>query len=102
MIFEALDRLGSKADRVILYPDTWNTWDKSSVEGHLLAKAQDVFKVRLIPIVVQHTESEESTWEDSFTKLLVFNQTQYDRVVIFDSDATVLQVCPVPFLSTRC
>jgi hypothetical protein len=35
------------------------------------------------------TSKGESTWKDSITKLNVFNLTQYDRVVYFDSDALV-------------
>lgn len=31
------------------------------------------------------------TWAESFTKLLIFNQTQYDRVLYLDSDGMVLQ-----------
>ena len=34
----------------------------------------------------------EATWAESYTKLLAFNQTQYDRVLNLDSDSTVLQV----------
>ena len=32
-----------------------------------------------------------ATWAESFTKLLAFNQTQYNRVLHLDSDGTVLQ-----------
>lgn len=32
------------------------------------------------------------TWSESYTKLLAFNQTEYDRVLNLDSDSTVLQV----------
>ncbi len=32
-----------------------------------------------------------ATWSDSYTKLLAFNQTQYDRVLALDSDSTLLQ-----------
>jgi len=32
------------------------------------------------------------TWAESYTKLLAFNQTDYDRVLSLDSDSTVLQV----------
>ena len=31
------------------------------------------------------------TWADSFTKLLAFNQTEYNRILHLDSDSTVLQ-----------
>lgn len=43
--------------------------------------------------VITETNSSLATWADSFTKLLAFNQTQYDRVLSLDSDATLLQVC---------
>jgi len=33
------------------------------------------------------------TWSKSYTKLLAFNQTGYDRILNLDSDATILQVC---------
>jgi len=35
---------------------------------------------------------DKATWTESYTKLLAFNQTQYDRVLNLDSDSTVLQV----------
>jgi len=38
------------------------------------------------------------TWADSYTKLLVFNQTQYDRVLSLDSDGTILQPMDELFL----
>jgi alpha-N-acetylglucosamine transferase len=38
------------------------------------------------------------TWADSYTKLLAFNQTQYDRVLSLDSDSTILQPMDELFL----
>lgn len=32
-------------------------------------------------------------WSKSYTKLLAFTLTEYDRVLHLDSDATILQVC---------
>lgn len=43
-----------------------------------------------------------ATWAESFTKLLAFNQTQYDRVLNVDSDATVLQTMDELFLMPPC
>lgn len=91
MIFESLQRLGSKASRVIMYPRSWAV-EGTSKEGRLLMKARDEYGVALQPVEIQHF-SGESTWADSFTKLLAFNQTAYKRVLSLDSDATVLQVC---------
>lgn len=37
-------------------------------------------------------------WADSYTKLLAFNQTQYERVLSLDSDSTILQPMDELFL----
>jgi alpha-N-acetylglucosamine transferase len=44
-------------------------------------------------------EPDSATWADSYTKLLAFNQTQYDRVLSLDSDSTVLQPMDELFLA---
>jgi alpha-N-acetylglucosamine transferase len=97
MILEALYRLETKADRIIMYPEGWhvaedNAADASS-EGKLLAKARDLYQAKLAPIKVQSFEKGDSTWKDSYTKLLALNQTQYKRVMSLDSDAVVRKVC---------
>ncbi|KAG9963687.1 glycosyltransferase family 8 protein, partial [Aureobasidium melanogenum] len=89
MIFETLQRLGSRAGRLMMYPEQWSLESDSS-ESILLRKARDNYNVRLVPIHVQHF-SGEATWGDSFTKLLAFNQPRYERVISLDSDANVLQ-----------
>jgi alpha-N-acetylglucosamine transferase len=33
----------------------------------------------------------QDTWANSYTKLLAFNQTQYERVIAIDSDTTLLK-----------
>ncbi|KAE8151814.1 nucleotide-diphospho-sugar transferase [Aspergillus avenaceus] len=96
MIFEALSRLGSKADRFMMYPSNYQV-DSTSEAGRLLSLARDKYNVRLVPITVQRRNSDDeltgkATWAESYTELLVFNQTQYDRVLSLDSDATILQV----------
>ncbi|RSL86449.1 Glucose N-acetyltransferase 1 [Fusarium floridanum] len=94
MIFEALHRFGSKADRLMLYPSQVLAPDakkSSTLSGKLLIKARDEFNVILQPIEIQHREGEDQTWADSFTKLLVFNQTKYDRLISLDSDGMLLQ-----------
>ena len=97
MIFEALYRLNAKADLLMLYPQNWqvpdNDGSESEYESKLLAEARDLYKVILKPIEVRTYENKKDpTWEDSYTKLLVFEQTQYKRVILVDSDATILQV----------
>lgn len=102
MILDALHRSETKADRVMMYPEDWhvsedNTTDDST-ESKLLAKARDSYQVKLVPIQVQSFEKGDTTWRESFTKLLAFNQTQYKRVISLDSDAIVREVSRYPDL----
>jgi len=56
LIFETLHRLGSKADRLLLYPSTLlntNTTGDNLVD-HLLDRAKTDYNVKLIPIEEQH------------------------------------------------
>ncbi|KAF4450558.1 glucose N-acetyltransferase 1 [Fusarium austroafricanum] len=94
MIFEALHRLGSKPDRLLMYPSEMLAPDatySSSHGGALLIRARDEYNVTLQPIEIQHRDGQDDTWADSFTKLLAFNQTQYERVLSLDSDSMILQ-----------
>ena len=54
MIFEALHRLGARADRLLMYPSTMVPDPAGDSNGRLLAKARDVYGVHLVPIAVQH------------------------------------------------
>ncbi|ROT40732.1 nucleotide-diphospho-sugar transferase [Sodiomyces alkalinus F11] len=105
MIFESLHRLQSKADRLMMYPASMMSPDatvSSSDDQRLLIKARDEYGVKLAPIQVQHRDGFDDTWSDSFTKLLAFNQTQYDRVLSLDSDSTILQPMDELFLLPPC
>ncbi|KAK4171173.1 family 8 putative glycosyltransferase [Triangularia setosa] len=100
MLFEQLHQYGSRADRIMMYPaEMFNLEDHEAAEEingraeheiELLIKARDEFNVRLVPVSVQHKLTVDSTWAESFTKLLAFNQTQYSRVLSLDSDAILL------------
>lgn len=91
MVFESLSRLGSKADRILLYPEEWDTEIANSTDrdSQLLVKARDEYGVKLIPVEMQLLN--DDTWNSSFTKFLAFAQTQYERVLHLDSDVTVLR-----------
>ncbi|KAK2592545.1 N-acetylglucosaminyltransferase [Conoideocrella luteorostrata] len=105
MLFEILNRLGSRAERLMMYPSNMLPPDAStgnSDDARLLIKARDEYKVRLRPIQVQHRSGSDPTWADSFTKLLAFNQTEYTRVLSLDSDATILQPMDELFLLPPC
>lgn len=54
MLFEALDRLGSKADRILLYPGHWDLdiSDSKDRDSQLLVRARDWYHVKLIPVQV--------------------------------------------------
>ncbi|KAJ5772943.1 hypothetical protein N7457_007839 [Penicillium paradoxum] len=92
MMFETLNRLGSKADRVLMYSSEWSmAEDADTYESNLLRYARDRYAVKLKPIEVQMRPGNDKTWAKSYTKLLAFNQTEYDRVLNLDSDATILR-----------
>ncbi|KAK9312651.1 nucleotide-diphospho-sugar transferase, partial [Lipomyces starkeyi] len=99
MLFEILHRLGSKAHRLMMYPSSFTVDGASTEESRLLRQARDKYGVKLVPIEIQRRETSDVTWAEGFTKLLAFNQTQYDRVLILDSDSTVLQTMDELFLA---
>lgn len=105
MLFETLHRLGSKADRVLMYSEDFNlgaTSQNANVE--LLLKAKNEYDVKLVPIKVQHNNLASyfgPNWSDSYTKLLAFNQTQYERLLVLDSDSTILETMDELFFLPR-
>ncbi|QKX54216.1 uncharacterized protein TRUGW13939_01301 [Talaromyces rugulosus] len=99
MLFEILHRLQSKPDRLLMYPSDFSVdTEDDSTESYLLRKARDEYQAKLMPIEVQSRISGDPTWAESYTKLLAFNQTQYDRVLSLDSDSTILQPMDELFL----
>ena len=58
LIFEALARYGSKADRVLFYPDHWDTviHNPRDRDSQLLVIARDKFNVQLQPIPLLSVE----------------------------------------------
>jgi hypothetical protein len=52
MVLDALARFGSKADRVLFYPEHWDTKVDSSQDrdSQLLNLARDVYKAKLHPV----------------------------------------------------
>ncbi|OCL13752.1 glycosyltransferase family 8 protein [Glonium stellatum] len=99
LVFEALERLGSRADRVLFYPEHWDTVVESAVDrdSQLLVLARDKYGVKLHPIKVLSVQgirtpsAPKQTWDDSVTKFLAFGLTKYRRVLHLDSDITLLQ-----------
>lgn len=101
MIFESLHRLGSKAERVLLYPREWDTVDDSAQDrnSQLLIRAQKLYKVQLKPITVLNVDGDTSpgtlnapsSWDSSITKLRAFELYEYDRVLHLDGDVTLFK-----------
>lgn len=95
MLFEALSRLGSKPDRLLFYPSTWDTHIASSRDrdSQLLVMARDKYKVKLIPVDIPPHQSgnNDGTYNASFTKFLAWDETDYARILQLDSDVTMLR-----------
>lgn len=97
MIFHQLESLGSKADRLLFYPQTWDTTVSSSTDrtSQLLVMARDKYHVKLQPVEMytlkRQTPDDVESWDASINKLHAWNQGEYDRVIHLDSDITLLQ-----------
>ncbi len=55
MVFEALDRLGSRAERILMYPEEWDTdvANQDDRDSQLLLKAREEYGVKLLPVKVK-------------------------------------------------
>ncbi|KAA8644890.1 N-acetylglucosaminyltransferase [Aspergillus tanneri] len=96
MVFEALQRLGSRAQRVLFYPEDWDVHIESDRDrdSQLLSLAREKYNVQLVPIDVKMIKAgagPDESWDKSISKLLVFGETEYDRIIHIDSDVNVLQ-----------
>ncbi|KAF3404911.1 Glucose N-acetyltransferase 1 [Talaromyces pinophilus] len=97
MVFEALDRLGSRADRILFYPKGWDlevNFENDRL-SQLLNLARDKYKVQLEPVTMdslhQHESEDRATWDESINKLWAFRMTTYRRILQIDSDTLILQ-----------
>ena len=61
MVFEALERLGSKAERILMYPEEWDTdiADRKDRDSQLLVMAREWYHVKLVPVKVKRFERDE-------------------------------------------
>jgi len=60
MLFESLHRLGSKADRVLMYPSEWPLSEENLKESRMLRYARDHYGVKLKPIEIQMKSGSDS------------------------------------------
>lgn len=109
MVFEALERHGSKADRVLLHHPEWATKSEGGADhnSEILSRAQRKYGVTLEAVQVLDSRGDvskavlngqPSTWDTSVTKLRAFELTEYDRVIMLDSDITLLDKLDELFL----
>lgn len=96
MVFESLHRLGSRAQRVLFYPENWDLEisDQNDRESQLLVLAREKYGVMLVPIdldLVKEGSGSGESWDKSISKLLAFGETEYKRLIHLDSDSTILQ-----------
>ena len=80
MVFEALDRLGSKADRILLYPEEWDLeiTSLSDRDSQLLVKAREWYNVKLVPIQVQKFETNKGWRNGLFSQEAVKQEQSTD------------------------
>ncbi|KAK1067022.1 hypothetical protein LTR12_010708 [Friedmanniomyces endolithicus] len=101
MMFEALHRYGSKAERVLLHNPQWTTTGNGGKDrnAQLLTLAVKKYGVTLKPVRLLDERGEmtggpygdgaHSSWDTSITKLRAFELTEYERVLHLDSDMTL-------------
>lgn len=96
MVFDSLQRLGSRAERILFYPEGWGTGLENSKdrESQLLSMARNNYHAHLVAVdekMIKGLPGSGQSWDTSISKLLAFGETQYDRIIHLDSDVTVLQ-----------
>ncbi|GLA16881.1 N-acetylglucosaminyltransferase [Aspergillus niger] len=96
IVFDTLQRLGSRAQRVLFYPEDWDVLvdDDRDRDSQLLTMAREKYNVMLVPIDVQMVKAgsgPSESWDKSISKLLAFGETEFERVIHIDSDVSVLQ-----------
>jgi alpha-N-acetylglucosamine transferase len=93
MIFAELRKFNTQAQLVLLVRNEFLT-DREHFQHEYttLTDFANSYNVILKPTeVIQIGGDSVSIWTSSFTKLMVFNETEYDRVIYLDSDAILLR-----------
>ena len=93
MIFAELRKFKTKAQLVMLVnADFLEEPTKYEYEFTTLTSFSEKFHVKLKPTKIKRINDKHDVniWISSFTKLMVFNETDYDRVIYLDSDAILI------------
>lgn len=96
LVFDALERFGSRAQRVLYYPEDWDilTETDNDRDNQLLRVAKTKYNAMLVPIqleMIKPGAGSGESWNKSISKLLAFGETEYDRVIHLDSDILLLK-----------
>ncbi|KAH3679050.1 hypothetical protein WICMUC_001245 [Wickerhamomyces mucosus] len=88
MLFKELKGYGTRAEFVLLLNQDLIDPSIYPHETKILKNAMDELNIKVVAVpVLKSEEDENSIWASSFTKLLVFNQIQYKRIIYIDNDA---------------
>lgn len=65
MLFDTLHRTGSRAQRIMFYPENWKlkVSNEKDRKGQLLLLARDKYKVDLIPITMEKLQGDRALWD---------------------------------------
>lgn len=93
MIFAELRKFHTRADLVLLVKREYLLDPQKFPHEHgVLTEFAHDYNVFLKPTTITQIGGDDvDIWKSSFTKLMVFNETQYDRIIYLDADAIVLQ-----------
>lgn len=130
MMFDQLKNVhGSQAKMTLLYPTEWGTpsgdvgrlaqeeenkkkkgskriqlchycvWHKTSTGSTWFLYARYLLESKSEELQNEYFRNQD-TWKHSFTKILAFNHTEFDRVIMLDADAFVMHPLDYLFLKT--
>lgn len=92
IMFSALKRYGTEAKLMLLVskdlldPEVSNDVDKTrTLLSRISRLDQEQVIVKFVDDIMKPMDT--SQWSESLTKLLVFNQTEFDRIIYLDNDA---------------
>lgn len=94
IMFDSLRNLGTKAKLLLLVSrdlvESTSSPDYQQVDKMLnQLKRENGEQVVIKPVDNIVKPTDRTQWSQSITKLLVFNQTEYERVIFLDNDATL-------------
>lgn len=90
MQLESLHRLDVKAERMLIYPEAWDSAEDSA-EAQLVRQAKEEYGALLRPV--------KNTGSSMEAAVLAFNQTAYKRVLALDPNSTILRSMDDMFFS---